>query len=107
MVTMLANVTDVTNSDRCWLESTFVKVGSQAPDPADFVGSQLISGSLNGGYNVISGYVVMENKSNSAITYEYYVGQGKRLSGATRARLDRIGSEQWGENSIVAFSLVE
>ena len=107
MVTMLANVTNVTNSDRYWLESTFVKVGQHAPDPADFVGSQLISGSLNGGYNVISGYVVMENKSNSDIMYEYYVGQGKRLGGSTNARLDRIGSKQWGENSIVAFSLVE
>ncbi|GAB6012537.1 hypothetical protein [Viscerimonas tarda] len=108
MVTMLVNVAHVSNSSRYWLESTFVREGQQAPDPADYIGStQLISGSLNGGFNIISGHVVLENKSINAVKFYYCVGQGKMLGGSSSAALDGIGSNQWGENSIVAFSLVE
>ncbi|MDR2627732.1 MAG: hypothetical protein LBC40_06835 [Dysgonamonadaceae bacterium] len=108
MVTMLVRVGNVTNSDRYWLESTFVKEGEQAPNPTDYIGSnQSISGSLNGGYNIISGYVVLENKSSDSVKFYYCVGQGKRLGGSTNAVLDQIGSDAWAENSIVAFSLVE
>ncbi|GHV06100.1 hypothetical protein FACS189416_6450 [Bacteroidia bacterium] len=108
MVTILANITNVSNSNRYWLESTFVREGLQAPDPADYVGTnRLISGSLNGGFNIISGHVVLENKSSNAVKFYYHVGQGKMLGGASNAALDHIGSNEWGENSIVAFSLVE
>ncbi|MDR0537546.1 MAG: hypothetical protein LBH04_05840 [Tannerellaceae bacterium] len=109
MVTMLIPVKGGNSNDRIWLESSFVKEDKTSIDPSDFVGSSSsISGVLSNGYNILTGYVVMDNKSKGTKKFYYCAGQCKMLNGSTgNIEFDKIGATAWGENSIVAFALVE
>ncbi|MDR2498305.1 MAG: hypothetical protein LBD28_02570 [Tannerellaceae bacterium] len=112
MVTMLAGVTSG-GTDQCiyWIESTFFKDATDVFDPSIFVGNNnKISGHVFLNYNIISGYVIIENKSKQNADYVYKVTRTEviyttKKNNGVHAR-NFGGEDHWSENSIVAFALV-
>jgi hypothetical protein len=113
MVTMLVSAYDRNNPnnpnprDRYWLRSSFIRENETAPNSSYFIGSSYISGNIGQGYNIITVYVVLENKVKDTRFY-YCIGQAEVGEGSNASVvLNRVASKDWGENSIVAFSLVD
>ncbi|MDR2498311.1 MAG: hypothetical protein LBD28_02600 [Tannerellaceae bacterium] len=110
MVTMLAVVGSTQEAARYWMETTFFKDGTNTFDPGIFVGNNnKISGHVFLNYNIISGYVIIHNKSNSRATYTYRVTRTETIqsTGSSGPNAYNFGGDDyWSENSIVAFALV-
>lgn len=110
MVVMLASIGgSPTATGRVFINSTFVSESAKTsgnPDPNDFIGSgQMVSGAAYGGSNIISGYVVIENRTGKKQKYHYYFGNG--TMNHNNMVLSAFASEYWKENCIVAFAMVE
>ena len=72
----------------------------------DVVGNgKLISGSISVGqpYNLLSGYVVINNTSGAYKTYYYWMGWVQMTNILSSNSLSLIGGTNYGENSIVAI----
>jgi hypothetical protein len=111
MITMLAEM--AFGADNTFLmETSFFResyTGSR-PDANDFVGnSSIISATIYNGFNVVSGYVVIENKSKGRLKY-YYKVIGITSIGVKKSNGAYIGdfgsSRRWDINAIEAFALV-
>ncbi|MDR2495721.1 MAG: hypothetical protein LBD21_01140 [Tannerellaceae bacterium] len=110
VVTMLASVINGTSQGRFWVESSFYKEDADVLDKSIFVGNNTtISGHIYDNYNVISGFVIIENPENRLVSYTYKVNKVVviRPSASNSAYVNSYGSANAGENSIVAFALVQ
>jgi hypothetical protein len=107
MVTMLAYVSGGTRgSDIYWMRSSFIEDGKSSIDSNFFVGTnQLISARIHPGMNIVNGYVIMKNDRQAPVKFWYHAGRVDILSGSSNCSLDKFGSMEWGENSVVAFAL--
>ena len=111
MVTMLAAVANG-GVGRFWVETSFYKEDSNTFDESIFVGNnKLISGHLYDNFNIISGYVIIENKEDKVVSYTYKANKVVVIKAAggniSSTHINGFGSKQsWSENAIVAFALV-
>ena len=92
------------------MTTTFIAENETLPNASYFEGNNnLISGRLYKSLVTINGYVIINNRSTSAIKFKYHFGEIElgKVKANIPIPLDKFASSAWQENIIVAFALVE
>ncbi|WP_326982857.1 hypothetical protein VUJ46_22335 [Chryseobacterium sp. MYb264] len=91
-----------------WLQTTFTESPTSNTHSPDIKGSWYASGAVmpsQGVYNMLTGAMVIENKSSSPKTYYYRarVATSTNIPAGTKA--NKFGGSAWGENNIIAVGI--
>ena len=92
-VVMLISPSNIANT---WVKTSFSDSATPFTPSPDIIGSFLISGKAINAYGEVTGFVIINNLSNSTKRYHYHVN-------STESYLNSFGGSNWGENQIFAI----
>ncbi|MDR2497497.1 MAG: hypothetical protein LBD21_10270 [Tannerellaceae bacterium] len=105
----LAALSPTSKLDNCmWIRSTMIREGDTEAKDEYYIGNKAVSGRVYSGKNLVTGLIVMRNRTNAPIRFEYWAGnvrdiERKEISD-NKIRLPDVGGRSFGENTIIVIS---